>query len=93
MKNIVLFASGSGTNVENILFYFNQNPIAKVVSVFCNNPNAKVIERAIKFHVPVVIFSKEDFKNNKVLQKLNECQPDLIVLAGFLWKFPTSIID
>lgn len=93
MKNIVLFASGSGTNVENILFYFNQNPIAKVVSVFCNNPNAKVIDRAIKFHVPVVVFSKEDFNNNIVLQKLYEYKPDLIVLAGFLLQFPTSIIE
>lgn len=93
MKNIVLFASGSGTNVENILLYFNQNPIAKVVSVFCNNPNAKVIDRAIKFHVPVVVFSKEDFNNNIVLQKLYEYKPDLIVLAGFLLQFPTSIIE
>lgn len=93
MKNIVLFASGSGTNVENILLYFNQNPIAKVVSVFCNNSNAKVIDRAIKFQVPVVIFSKEDFNNNVVLQKLYDFKPDLIVLAGFLLQFPTSIIE
>jgi phosphoribosylglycinamide formyltransferase 1 len=93
MKNIVLFASGSGTNVENIILYFNQNPIAKVVSVFCNNPNAKVIERAMKHHVPVVVFAKEDFKNNLVLDKLNKYQPHLIVLAGFLLQFPTSIIE
>jgi phosphoribosylglycinamide formyltransferase 1 len=93
MKNIVLFASGSGTNVENIIVYFNQNPIAKVVSVFCNNPNAKVIERAIKQHVPVVVFSKEDFTSNLILNKLKEYQPDLIVLAGFLLKFPSSIIE
>ncbi len=93
MKNIVLFASGSGTNVENILLYFKQNPIAKVVSVFCNNPNAKVIDRAIKYRVPVVVFSKEDFNNKIVLQQIKEYKPDLIVLAGFLLQFPTSIIN
>jgi phosphoribosylglycinamide formyltransferase-1 len=93
MKNIVLFASGSGTNVENLLLYFNQNPIAKVVSVFCNNQNAKVIDRALKFQIPVIIFSKDDFKNNIVLDKLTEYKPDLIVLAGFLLQFPQSIIE
>jgi len=93
MKNIVLFASGSGTNAENIIIYFNQKQTAKVVTVFSNNPNAKVLERAKKHEVPTVIFSKEELNNGIVLRKLNEFNPALIVLAGFLWQFPASIIE
>lgn len=93
MKKIVLFASGSGTNAENIILYFNQKHTAKVVSVFCNNPNAKVLDRAKKHHVPTVVFSKDELNNGFVLNKLNEFSPNLIVLAGFLWQFPSSIIE
>lgn len=93
MKKIVLFASGSGTNAENIILHFNKKNLGTVVAVFSNNPNAKVLERAEKLNVPTVVFSKEEFTGDKVLQKLNSFQPDLIVLAGFLLKFPQNIIE
>ena len=93
MKKIVLFASGSGTNAENIILYFNQKLTAKVASVFCNNPNAKVLDRAKNLNVPTVVFSKEELNNGFVLNKLEKYKPDLIVLAGFLWQFPASIIE
>ena len=93
MKKIVLFASGSGTNAENIILYFNQKLTAKVVSVFCNNPNAKVLDRAKNLNVPTVVFSKDELNSGFVLKKLDEYKPDIIVLAGFLWQFPTSIIE
>ena len=93
MKNIVLFASGSGTNAENIILHFKKSRQANVVAVFCNNPNAKVLERAKKHHVSAVVFSKEDLKTEIFLQKLNEFQPDLIVLAGFLLQLPENIIQ
>ncbi|WP_298221463.1 phosphoribosylglycinamide formyltransferase [Flavobacterium sp.] len=92
MKRIVLFASGSGTNAENIILYFNQMQTAKVVAVFSNNPNAKVLERSQKLQVPTVVFSKAELHDGFVLEKLQEFNPDLIVLAGFLLQFPTSII-
>lgn len=92
MKKIVIFASGSGTNAENIIKYFENREIATVVAVFSNNPNAKVIDRAIKFHLPAEIFSKDELNEGLVLQKINAIQPDLIVLAGFLLKFPESIV-
>lgn len=92
MKNIVIFASGSGTNAENIIKNFQKSSLANVVAVFTNNANAYVIERAKNFQVPTEIFSKEELNSDKVLQKLNELQPDLIVLAGFLLKFPENII-
>ncbi|WP_413999600.1 phosphoribosylglycinamide formyltransferase [Flavobacterium sp. W1B] len=92
MKKIVIFASGSGTNAENIIKYFDSNESGTVVAVFTNNASAKVIERASKYEVPAEIFSKEELNKGDVLQKINEIQPDLIVLAGFLLKFPEDII-
>ena len=93
MKNIVLFASGSGTNAENIIRYFNEKHTAKVTAVFSNNPTAKVIDRAKNNEVTTVVFTKDELHDGYVLEQLNVLQPDLIVLAGFLWQFPTSIIE
>ncbi|WP_338841611.1 phosphoribosylglycinamide formyltransferase [Flavobacterium ginsenosidimutans] len=93
MKKIIVFASGSGTNAENIIKYFEKTEIAKVVSVFTNNASAKVIERAKNHQIPVEIFSKTELLERKVLQKVQEIDPDLIVLAGFLLKFPENIIE
>jgi phosphoribosylglycinamide formyltransferase 1 len=93
MKKIVIFASGSGTNAENIIKYFENKAIATVVAIFTNNPNAKVIERANKFQIPIEVFSKEELNKGKILQILLDYAPDLIVLAGFLLKMPESIIE
>jgi len=79
-------------NAENIIKYFAATKIGSVEAVLTNNPNAKVIERAKKYEVPVEIFSKGDLNESKVLQIINKIQPDLIVLAGFLLKFPENII-
>jgi phosphoribosylglycinamide formyltransferase-1 len=93
MKKIVIFASGSGTNAENIIKHFESREMAKVIAVFTNNPYAKVIERAHKLKVPTEIFSKTEFYESKFLQKLISYQPDLIVLAGFLLKLPEIIVQ
>jgi len=92
MKKIILFASGSGSNAENIIKYFQEKKTAEVVAVFSNNPNAKVLEKAKNFQVKTYIFTKQELNSGQVLQKTNEFQPDLIVLAGFLWKFPDDIV-
>ncbi|KRB54688.1 phosphoribosylglycinamide formyltransferase [Flavobacterium sp. Root186] len=93
MKKIIVFASGSGTNAENIIKYFSGIEIAKVVSVFTNNASAKVIERAKNHQIPVEIFEKNELLERNVLQKIQKIDPDLIVLAGFLLKFPENIIE
>jgi phosphoribosylglycinamide formyltransferase-1 len=93
MKKIVIFASGSGTNAENIIKYFGAAKTGTVVSVFTNNPNAKVLERAKKYQVPTEIFSKEELNVGEVARKIKEIDPDLIVLAGFLLKFPENITE
>lgn len=92
MKKIALFASGSGTNVENIINYFNDKFIPNEYLILVNNQNAKVIEKAEKRNVPVMIFNREMLNNGNVKEKLQEFKPDLIVLAGFLWKFPEELV-
>jgi phosphoribosylglycinamide formyltransferase-1 len=93
MKKILIFASGSGTNAENIIKYFKNSSTGTVVAVFSNNSNAGVLEKAKKLTVPTDIFSKEDLISGKVLQRVLRFQPDLIILAGFLLKFPQNLIE
>ncbi len=93
MKKIVLFASGNGTNAENIIQHFKNSSQGTVVAVFANNPHAKVLQRAENHDVPSVVFTREELREGKVLEKLNNFNPDLIVLAGFLWMFPKSILE
>ena len=92
MKKILLFASGTGSNVENIIQYFKNSSDVIIVGVFTNNPNAKVLDKAKKHNVPTLIFNREEFLEGFVLDKIVEMKPDLIVLAGFLWKLPEHII-
>lgn len=92
MKKIVLFASGNGSNVENIIQYFKNNDTISVVGIFTNNPHAKVVERAKNHEIASFIFDKNQLNEGQVLEEINKLQPDLIVLAGFLLKFPELII-
>ena len=92
MKKIVIFASGSGTNAEQIILHFKNSTQGNVVGVLSNNMNAKVLDRAKNHEIPFVIFTKDELNNGSVLQKVKAFQPDLIVLAGFLLKFPSDII-
>jgi phosphoribosylglycinamide formyltransferase-1 len=92
MKKILFFASGNGSNVENCVEYFKGNANISIVGVFSNNINAKVLEKA-KFHkLFSFVFNKQELNEGVVLEKINTLNPDLIVLAGFLWKFPETII-
>lgn len=93
MKRIVIFASGSGTNAENLITYFQNSKVGSVVQVLTNNPHAKVLERCKNLKVSAFSFNKIAFYHtNDVLNMLKASQPDLIVLAGFLWKFPETIL-
>mgnify|MGYP000844559163 CR=1 FL=1 len=93
MKNIVLFASGNGSNAEEIINYFKNSENAKVVAIFSNKADAKVLDRAKNHNIPSVVFSKAQLNEGFVLEKLQQFQPDLIVLAGFLWKFPSRLLS
>ena len=92
MKNIVLFASGNGSNAEEIIRYFKKNNQGTVVAIFSNKPDAKVLDRAKNHDIPSVVFNKAQLNEGFVLEQLHQFQPDLIVLAGFLLKFHESIL-
>lgn len=92
MKRIAIFASGSGTNAENIIEYFNAKKTAIVTKVFCNNPSAKVFERCKRLQIEAVLFSKDDFFNDDVVLNQVKEVADYIVLAGFLLKIPSNIL-
>jgi phosphoribosylglycinamide formyltransferase-1 len=93
MKKIVLFASGSGSNAEKIILHFEKNSQVNVVGIFTNNPNAKVLDRAKKYNIPAEIVTKTELEQQEFLEKILAINPDLIVLAGFLLKFPAAIIE
>jgi len=92
-KNIVVFASGSGSNAVKIYEYFSGLNNVNIASLYCNNPNAKVLERFKSFNIDTVLFSKDDLKSNTILNSLKNVNPDLIVLAGFLLKIPKDITN
>ena len=93
MKRIVIFASGSGTNAENIIKFFNQTKTAKVTQVLCNNEHAKVFDRCKNLNINCLYFNKNEFSKTDTVLNILKNNTDFIILAGFLWKIPQKIID
>jgi phosphoribosylglycinamide formyltransferase-1 len=89
-KKIAIFASGFGSNAENIFEYFKDSDKVNVATLVCNNPNAGVIERFIDTDVEVILIEKKDLSDSEFIQDLNGI--DLIVLAGFLALIPIPLI-
>ena len=92
MKKIAIFASGSGSNAENIVSYFSENKEVKFPVIICNKQDAFVHERAKKLNIPSFTFKKSEFENGEVLTLLKKENIDLIILAGFLLKVPENIL-
>lgn len=93
MKNIAIFASGSGTNAQKIMERFESSTEIKVSLVLVNNPEAGVIQRAEKFKIPVIVFNRNQFSStDEIVNSLKENQIDLVVLAGFLWLVPQNMV-
>ncbi|MBC7524193.1 MAG: phosphoribosylglycinamide formyltransferase [Flavobacterium sp.] len=93
MKKIVIFASGSGSNTEKIITHFENNNTISIIKIVTNKPNAKVLNVASKHSIATQIINKEELDKENLLKQLINIDPDLIVLAGFLLKFPESIIS
>ena len=94
MKRIVIFASGSGSNAQQITEYFSVFNNARVIMIFTNRADAYVLQRAYKLNIPTVVFDRADlYENDLVYNQLKNLHPDLIVLAGFLWKIPKQIVQ
>lgn len=90
MKKALIFASGSGSNAEKIVQYFEKHPTIKIMEIWTNNPLAKVLERAKKLSIPTKVFKKQDMEQENFLKELQK-KTDYIILAGFLLKIPKKI--
>ncbi len=93
MRRIAIFASGNGTNAENIIKQFFYSESVMVAAVFCNKPDAPVIEKVRRYGIPTVVFNREDFYDTRrVLRDLRDFEVDFIALAGFMWLIPEFLI-
>lgn len=91
---IGIFASGNGSNAEQIINHFKDNKLVEVGLILSNNSKAYVLERAKNHEIPFLTFSRDQFNNSEyVVNHLKENKIDFIVLAGFLWLIPTNLID
>jgi phosphoribosylglycinamide formyltransferase-1 len=92
-KKIAIFASGSGTNAQQIMSCFKDHTVGEVALVLSNKPDAYVLERAKKFNISTHVFDRPAFYDTtEILDILNESEVALIVLAGFLWLVPAYLI-
>jgi len=93
VKKIAIFASGSGTNAENIIIYFKDRAYAEVVLVLSNKPEAPVLQRAEKHNVASVVFDRTAFyETDEIIELLRANDIHFVVLAGFLWLVPQNIL-
>lgn len=94
MRNIAIFASGSGSNAENIIRYFQNHPTIRVDSVWSNRQNAYALERALNLGVDAFHFNRDFLMDpNKLKTELQHRDIELIVLAGFLLLIPPHLIQ
>jgi phosphoribosylglycinamide formyltransferase 1 len=92
LKNLVLFASGSGSNAEKIIEHFKGSDQVQITHIYCNNPTAGIIQRAERLGVPCRVFDRESYKNGTVLKEVQSLRTDWIILAGFLWLIPADFV-
>lgn len=94
MKRIAIFASGSGSNAEKISEYFAERKDVEVTLILTNNPQAGVIQRARRLHIPVLVFDRTTFYDSeRILRILQNNDIDFIVLAGFMMLIPRYLVD
>lgn len=93
MKRIVILASGSGSNAENIINYFKNSEFFKVVLVLSNKKDAKVLDRAKRLGVNNASFNRVDFSSSDIVLNILKENADCVILAGFLWKLPEAIVN
>ncbi len=92
--NIAIFASGAGSNAEQLLNRFSSHPSINVALIVSNKANAGVLEIAKRFHVPAVVLDKSAFyESNRIVEILQECDINFVVLAGFLLKVPDVLVQ
>ncbi|MEQ8715653.1 MAG: phosphoribosylglycinamide formyltransferase [Cyclobacteriaceae bacterium] len=90
---LAIFASGSGTNAQRLVEYFSDHDQIEVASILSNRKDAFVLERAARLGVNSRVFGREDiYQSSRLLDQLVDEQIDYIILAGFLWLIPSSMV-
>ena len=90
---LAIFASGGGTNAEAIIKYLAEHPNIEVSTIYSNNADAYVLQRAENHNIPSVVFTKKEFGEPAFINQLVTGNYDLIVLAGFMWLIPAAIVS
>lgn len=94
MKNIAIFASGTGSNAQKIIDHFRDSGLARVSVILSNKADAGVLAIAEREQIPAVVIDKEQFfRGDTYVKLLQELETDLVVLAGFLWKVPANLVQ
>lgn len=93
MPRVILFASGGGSNVKAILTYFASKPHVEFPLIVSNNASAGVIQIAKSYNIPVMLINKDIFQDVSFSKMLKKYKPNLLVLAGFLWKIPSLLVN
>ncbi|HSF45570.1 MAG TPA: phosphoribosylglycinamide formyltransferase [Chitinophagaceae bacterium] len=92
-QNLIIFASGTGSNAQKIIDFFRNDPTVHIRLIVCNKPGAGVLDIAEKEHIPTLLIEKEQFfRGNGYVDELKSYNPNLIILAGFLWKLPACLV-
>jgi phosphoribosylglycinamide formyltransferase-1 len=94
MNKLAIFSSGTGSNAARIIDHFRDHPSISIHLIVCNNPDAGVLNIASAAGIPVLLIEKEQFfRGDAYLPELQKSRIDFIVLAGFLWKIPSRLIQ
>ncbi len=92
-KHIAIFASGAGSNAQKIIEYFRDSTWVKIDLIVCNKPGAGVLKIATDENIPVLMIEKKTFNDSGYVEELKHRIIDFIILAGFLWKLPSILIN
>ena len=92
-RNIIIFASGKGSNAAAIIDYLKLHPFATISLIVSNKKDAGILDIAAQENIPSMVIDKAVFHSQEMLQQLQAYQPSLIVLAGFLWKIPEGLVQ
>ncbi len=93
MHSLIIFASGTGTNANAIIEHFKKYGKAKVSLIVSNKADAGVLNIARREEIPFLIIDRKTFNETLLMEQLNDFKPSLIVLAGFLWKIPETLVQ
>jgi len=93
MKNLVIFASGAGTNAAHLIDYFKNGNLARVKLIVCNKPQAGVLHIARREDIPTLLVTRDTLRApDFLIHTLQQLSTDLVILAGFLWKIPAELV-